>query len=120
MTRKLKCNKRLISSLFIAFLCTLSSFAQNVIRGTVSDSNGQPLPGAYVGVKGTTNGRVTDVNGKFSIQAGPKDVLTFNCIGMAAQEIKVGNQQDIQVTLKDDVAALDEGRCCGLWNTKTW
>ena len=108
MTRKLKCNKRLISSLFIAFLCTLSSFAQNVVRGTVSDSNGQPLPGAYVGVKGTTNGRVTDVNGKFSIQAGPKDVLTFNCIGMAAQEIKVGNQQDIQVTLKDDVAALDE------------
>jgi len=94
--------------LFIAFLCTLSSFAQNVVRGTVSDSNGQPLPGAYVGVKGTTNGRVTDVNGKFSIQAGPKDVLTFNCIGMAAQEIKVGNQQDIQVTLKDDVAALDE------------
>ena len=51
---------------------------------------------------------MTDVNGKFSIQASPKDVLTFNCIGMAAQEIKVGNQQDIQVILKDDVAALDE------------
>lgn len=99
---------RFTSSFVIAFLCTLSAFAQNVIKGTVSDVNGEPMVGVSVVVKGTTTGKITDLNGQYTIKVQPKDILTFFCVGMATQEIKVGNQQVINVTLKDDVAALDE------------
>lgn len=99
---------RFTSSFVIAFLCTLSVFAQNVIKGTVSDVNGEPMVGVSVVVKGTTTGKITDLNGQYTIKVQPKDILTFFCVGMATQEIKVGNQQVINVTLKDDVAALDE------------
>ena len=99
---------RFSSSFVIAFLCTLSAFAQNVIKGTVSDVNGEPMVGVSVVVKGTTTGKITDLNGQYTIKVQPKDILTFFCVGMATQEIKVGNQQVINVTLKDDVAALDE------------
>ena len=95
---------RFTSSFVIAFLCTLSAFAQNVIKGTVSDVNGEPMVGVSVVVKGTTTGKITDLNGQYTIKVQPKDI----CVGMATQEIKVGNQQVINVTLKDDVAALDE------------
>lgn len=99
---------RFSSSFVIAFLCTLSAFAQHVIKGTVSDVNGEPMVGVSVVVKGTTTGKITDLNGQYTIKVQPKDILTFFCVGMATQEIKVGNQQVINVTLKDDVAALDE------------
>ena len=99
---------RFTSSFVIAFLCTLSAFAQNVIKGTVSDVNGEPMVGVSVVVKGTTTGKITDLNGQYTIKVQPKDILTFFCVGMATQEIKVDNQQVINVTLKDDVAALDE------------
>ena len=99
---------RFTSSFVIAFLCTLSAFAQHVIKGTVSDVNGEPMVGVSVVVKGTTTGKITDLNGQYTIKVQPKDILTFFCVGMATQEIKVGNQQVINVTLKDDVAALDE------------
>lgn len=99
---------RFTSSFVIAFLCTLSAFAQNVIKGTVSDVNGEPMVGVSVVVKGTTTGKITDLNGQYTIKVQPKAILTFFCVGMATQEIKVGNQQVINVTLKDDVAALDE------------
>lgn len=99
---------RFSTSFVIAFLCTLSAFAQNVIKGTVSDVNGEPMVGVSVVVKGTTTGKITDLNGQYTIKVQPKDILTFFCVGMATQEIKVGNQQVINVTLKDDVAALDE------------
>ena len=99
---------RLTSSFVIAFLCTLNAFAQNVIKGTVNDVNGEPMVGVSVVVKGTTTGKITDLNGQYTIKVQPKDILTFFCVGMATQEIKVDNQQVINVTLKDDVAALDE------------
>lgn len=74
----------------------------------MSDVNGEPMVGVSVVVKGTTTGKITDLNGQYTIKVQPKDILTFFCVGMATQEIKVGNQQVINVTLKDDVAALDE------------
>jgi tonB-linked outer membrane protein, susC/ragA family len=79
-----------------------------VIKGTVNDVNGEPMVGVSVVVKGTTTGKITDLNGQYTIKVQPKDILTFFCVGMATQEIKVDNQQVINVTLKDDVAALDE------------
>lgn len=78
------------------------------MQGTVTDETGESLPGVSVVVKGTTNGTVTDVNGKYSIQATSKDILSFTYVGMAEQDIKVAGQKTINVVMKDDVASLDE------------
>lgn len=108
MKKRIRWNSRFLASLFIAFMCTLSCFAQNVIKGSVNDGNGEPLPGVSVAVKGTTSGTITDMNGKFDINAKGNDVLVFSYVGMTTQEIKANNRNLISVIMKDDVAALDE------------
>lgn len=108
MKKRIKWNPRFITSLFIAFMCTLNCMAQNVIKGSVNDGSGEPLPGVSVAVKGTTSGTITDLDGKFSINARNNDVLIFSYVGMNTQDIKVNNQHFISVTMKDDVASLDE------------
>lgn len=55
MKKRIKWNPRFITSLFIAFMCTLNCMAQNVIKGSVNDGSGEPLPGVSVAVKGTTS-----------------------------------------------------------------
>ena len=108
MKKRIKWNLRFLTSLFIAMLCVMTVSAQNVIKGTVSDSNGDPLPGASVQVKGSTTGTITNLEGLFSIEAKNKDVLVVSFIGMRSEEIKVNGQSSIKVTLKDDIASLDE------------
>ena len=84
-------------------------FAQNeAISGTVIDNSGQPIPGASIIVKGTTTGTSTDFDGNFTINASPANVLLVSYIGYAPQEISVGNQKTINITLQEDVAKLDE------------
>lgn len=83
--------------------------AQEVIKGFVKDGNDEPLPGVSVAVKGATNvGTITNVDGKYSINAHKNDVLVFSYIGMVSQEVKVGNKTNINITLKEDVSSLDE------------
>ena len=81
---------------------------QNTISGTVSDESGAPLPGVSVILKGTTTGTSTDFDGNFSITAGADDALEFSYIGFVTQEIVVGNQTTLNVTLAEDIAKLDE------------
>lgn len=119
MKKRIKWNPRFITSLFIAFMCTLNCMAQNVIKGSVNDGSGEPLPGVSVAVKGTTSGTITDLDGKFSINARNNDVLIFSYVGMNTQDIKVNNQRFISVTMKDDVASLDEVVVVGTI-LKTW
>ena len=111
---KIKKNSRILKifmfSICALFACAISSHAQSLVKGTVTDGIGEPLPGVSVVVKGTTNGTITDVNGKYSIQATAKDILSFSYVGMSDQEIKVAGQTTINVVMKDDVAALDEVR----------
>lgn len=78
------------------------------VSGIVTDSEGIPVIGANVVVKGTTNGTVTDIDGKFSLEVANSDVLSFSYIGYAEQEIVVGNRQLINVKLAEDFKALDE------------
>lgn len=108
MKKRIKWNPRFITSLFMAFMCICNGMAQNVIKGLVNDGSGEPLPGVSVSVKGTTSGTITDLDGKFSINARNNDVLIFSYVGMNTQDIKVNNQHFISVTMKDDVASLDE------------
>lgn len=78
------------------------------LSGTVKDGAGQPLPGVTVLVKGTTTGTVTDINGIYKLTAQEGAVLVFTFIGYLVQEINVGNQSIIDVTLKEDETSLEE------------
>ena len=82
--------------------------ATKKITGTILDDNGTPVIGANVMVKGTTNGTITDMNGKFSLDVEEGAVLQISYIGYANQEIIVGNQTNLSVALKEDAEALDE------------
>jgi TonB-linked SusC/RagA family outer membrane protein len=82
---------------------------QKTITGKVTDSNGEPLPGATVMVKGTTIGTVTDADGNYSLSNVPDDAtLVFSFVGMETQEINVGNRTRIDVTLQEEAVALQE------------
>ena len=78
------------------------------ISGTVTDDGGLPLPGVNVLEQGTTNGTQTDFDGNYTITVGQDGVLVFSFIGMLSQNITLDNQTTVNVTLKEDVASLDE------------
>lgn len=82
---------------------------QKSVSGKVSDENGEPLPGVTVLVKGTTNGTVTNFDGEFSLSAiEAKTILQFSFVGMTTQEVEVGNQAELSITLVADAYSLEE------------
>ena len=82
---------------------------QFVVSGVVSDTNGQPLPGANILEKGTTNGTQTDFDGKFSIElANEQVVLVVSYLGFLTKEVVVNNQETIAITLVENAASLEE------------
>lgn len=78
------------------------------ITGTVIDQHGETVIGANVTENSTTNGVVTDINGEFSIKVGENAVLTISYIGYNKQEIVIGNQNNINITLTEDLLKLEE------------
>lgn len=85
--------------------------AQNgqTITGTVKDDLGEPLIGVNVMQKGTTNGSITDIDGKYSVTVSGKNVIfSFSYIGYLTQDISVGSQKVINVTMKEDTKELEE------------
>lgn len=78
------------------------------IRGTVKDSNGEALIGASINVKGKTGGIMADVNGNFTIQADPNDILVVSYVGYISQEIPVNNRSVIDVVLLENQSVLEE------------
>jgi len=88
------------TSFFVAFLLSVATYAQTV-SGLVTSEDG-PLPGATVQVKGTSIGVSTDFDGNFTIQADATDVLMVSFVGFSSQEIAVGDQDQITVTLIAD------------------
>ena len=81
---------------------------QKEIKGTVKDRSGEPIIGANVYVKGTTNGVVTGVDGDFSIQVSSSDILVISFIGFKNVEVPVKDQLVIHVSLAEDSELLDE------------
>lgn len=86
------------------------TFAQSAqISGTILDATGFGLPGVTVLEKGTNNGTVTDIDGKYTITvSSPESLLVFSFVGYEAQEILVGNQTTIDLTLQEAIGSLDE------------
>jgi TonB-linked SusC/RagA family outer membrane protein len=81
----------------------------STISGTVIDEAGEPIPGATVVIKGTTTGTVTDIEGNYSLTLTEgAEILVFSFVGMASEEVPIGNQNQINVTLSQDAADLDE------------
>ena len=82
---------------------------QGSVSGNVIDRSGKPLPGVTVIIKGTTTGTVTDIDGFYSIPDVPEDAeLKFSFVGMKTQEILVGNQAQINITMEEDAIGIDE------------
>jgi TonB-linked SusC/RagA family outer membrane protein len=79
------------------------------VAGRVTDSDGEPLIGVSIRVKGTTGGNVTDVNGNFTLGNLAEDaVLVFSYIGYASQEISVRGKTSLNVILAEDTQVIDE------------
>jgi iron complex outermembrane receptor protein len=87
--------------LTINLLLVVFAFAQKNVTGTVNDTKGNPLPGVNVVEKGTFNGISTDGNGKFSLTVKEKATLVFSFTGYVKNEVPVGDQSDITVTLTE-------------------
>ncbi|WP_421764646.1 SusC/RagA family TonB-linked outer membrane protein [Ekhidna sp.] len=101
--------------MIVAFLLPISFLmAQNVgVSGTVTDaSNGEPLPGVTVLVKGTTNGTITGINGEYELSVPSGSTLVFSSIGYSSQEIAASDAGD--VAMRTDVTNLDEVVVTGL------
>ena len=96
------------SMLFVVFLLSSTlAFAQNKVTGTVTDKAGEPLIGVNVLESGTSNGCITDIDGKYSLNVEKGKTLIFSFIGYSKQEVKV-TQNVINVTKNEDTELLDE------------
>ncbi len=96
----------------VLIMLSFTAVAQNgrTIKGKVTDSNGDPLPGAYVVIHGSATGTVTDAEGNYQIVVDNPDVavLDFSFVGFVTEEYTVGNQSVIDVSLDEEFTSLDE------------
>jgi TonB-linked SusC/RagA family outer membrane protein len=88
--------------------CSLALHAQKRVSGTVTDTGGEAVIGANILEKGTTNGTITDTDGRFTLSVSDGAVLQISFIGYLSQEIVVGAQQQLTVRLTEDSRLLDE------------
>ena len=99
--------QRLLAGMLM-LLPVVASAQQRSISGMVSDVQGIPVIGASVVIKGTTLGTVTDMEGKFQLDAEPSQTLEVSFIGYQKVSLPVGNQTYFLITLKEDTETLDE------------
>lgn len=98
----------IILALFLNLTLLHAQTTKIKVRGTVKDAYGEFVIGASVVEKGTSNGTITDLNGSFEMQVFPKAVLTVSYIGLATQEISIGDRTILNLTMKEDSKTLDE------------
>lgn len=117
----MKKNLLFISLVVLLSLLPLSIWAQGTktIKGTVIDSNDNPIIGATVLVKGSTNGTVTDYDGNYVLkEVSERAILVFNYLGMSPQEISVAGKSVVNVQLKEDTKLLEEVIVIGYGSAK--
>lgn len=99
---------RMILTLLLGLFLSIGVYAQrSPVKGIVKDQTGEPVIGANVLVKGTSNGVITDVDGKFILSAAKNDILIVSFVGFVSQEIPVTGK-DLVIVLKEDTELLDE------------
>jgi TonB-linked SusC/RagA family outer membrane protein len=92
----------------MSVFCFLA-YAQKTVTGTVKDATGEPMIGVSVVVDGTSNGGVTDLNGRFSVQRVPNNgTLKFSYVGFKDLKVSVAGKSALDVVMKEDAMGLDE------------
>ncbi len=93
----------------VFLLLSLNIFSQTITGIVTSAEDGMGLPGVNVAIKGSTNGSMTDLDGKYTINVNnPQDILVFSFVGMETQEVLVGSQTAINVALKSSEQFVNE------------
>lgn len=99
---------RMVLFLLLGLFTSVIAYSQQIsVKGIVKDQIGEPVIGANVLVRGTTNGVITNVNGEFILSASKSDVLVVSFVGYTTQEIPVSEKQ-MTIVLKEDTELLDE------------
>ena len=99
---------KVLFTLVIGLFLSVGAFAQQIaVKGIVKDTTGEPVIGANVLVKGTTNGTITDFDGNFQLSANKGDIIVISFIGFTAQELPASAEL-MNVVLKDDSEMLSE------------
>lgn len=103
----LNSNGKFLLLCLVGMLMAVQGFAQAItVKGVVKDKTGEPVIGANVVVKGTTNGCITDFDGNFSLEASQGDILVVSFVGYQSQELPAST--DMQIVLKEDAELLDD------------
>lgn len=106
--------------LLLACIClfAFSANAQKVVKGKVTDAAGEPLVAVNIGVKGTSSGTISDVNGNYSLSVPANGTtLVFSFVGYKTKEVAIGTQTEINVALDEDEEVLEEVVISGLAST---
>ena len=101
---------KVLLTLVVGLFLSIGAYAQQIaVKGLVKDNTGEPVIGANVVVKGTTNGTITDFDGNFQLNANQGDVIVISFIGYQAQELPAAAQMNVILS--------DDGRsgCDWLW-----
>ncbi|TFU94843.1 TonB-dependent receptor [Barnesiella sp. WM24] len=102
-------NLKFIAAMLICIMSPLWAFSQTItVSGTVVDELGEPLIGATVQQKGTSNGTSTDIDGNYTLSVSPKATITVSYVGYNTQNIEVNGRNVINVTMQENSAVLDE------------
>jgi TonB-linked SusC/RagA family outer membrane protein len=96
----------LLSGIMVLFAVTI--YAQSVTGTVKSGTDGSALPGVSIVVKGTSVGTISDLDGRFSIQAAPQSTLVFSYIGYTPIELNVGSQSILDITMDEAAQSIDE------------
>ncbi len=97
------------AAMILALGLSLAAFAQNItVSGVVLDASNQPIVGAFVVEKGTSNGTSTGLDGDFTLRTKSGAVLEISCIGYVTRTITVSQDQRLEIILEDDTQMLDE------------
>ena len=101
--------KRILSVIAVSLIgLALSAQTKITVSGTVLDENGQPLPGLTVLVENSTNGTITDADGKYTLKVNDNSVLVFDCLGYRQHKELVAKRTVINVSMEVDKNLLDE------------
>lgn len=119
-------NRKIYKYLFLYLLFVLCNLfsqevtAQNMLlKGVISEANGEPLIGVNIVVKGTTEGTISNLDGEYSIRADKGEILVYSFIGYESKEIRVDNASTINVVLEESTLALQEVVAIGYGKLKS-
>ena len=112
-------SRKALLAIALLLTFTLPALAQKIeVHGYVDDATGEPLIGATVMEKGTSNGTATDFDGNFTLNVAPNATLVISYIGYDTQEVAVNGKTEIRVTLQDNTTMLAETVVIGYGSVK--